>query len=306
MLSNIGAVIVTFNRLEKLKKALNSYEIQTVLPKYIIVVDNASTDGTKEYLKSWEKINDEYEKVVISLEENKGGAGGFYEGQKAAIEKNADWIMLADDDLYLDKNYFFGINEFIKTINYNDYSIICGKIIEQGNIAPGHRTRKNKWIYPFHKDISKTEFNKKEKLFCDFVSFCGIAINKQKLLKAGLVNSDYFIRYDDYEQVCRIGKSGKIVCLTKLFANHDIENIKNTSSWKVYYDYRNRINLIKKHFKFRFPIIIFYLTIKSLMFVFIKGGKLENVYMRLNAIKDGIFDNMGLHPVYRPGWKLKQ
>ena len=53
MVSDIGAVIVTFNRLEKLKKALESYEKQTLLPKYIIVVDNASNDGTVEILKDY-------------------------------------------------------------------------------------------------------------------------------------------------------------------------------------------------------------------------------------------------------------
>ena len=64
MISNIGAVVVTFNRLEKLKKALESYEKQTLLPEYIIVVDNASKDGTKEYLERWKKGNSEYEKIV--------------------------------------------------------------------------------------------------------------------------------------------------------------------------------------------------------------------------------------------------
>ena len=43
----IGVVLVTYNRLEKLKIALKSYEEQTVLPKYILVVNNNSNDGTK-------------------------------------------------------------------------------------------------------------------------------------------------------------------------------------------------------------------------------------------------------------------
>jgi GT2 family glycosyltransferase len=42
---DIGVVLVTFNRLEKLKIALGSYDKQTVKPKYILVVDNKSTDG---------------------------------------------------------------------------------------------------------------------------------------------------------------------------------------------------------------------------------------------------------------------
>ena len=47
----IGAVVVTYNRLDKLKKALESFEKQLYLPAYVIVADNASTDGTAQYLQ---------------------------------------------------------------------------------------------------------------------------------------------------------------------------------------------------------------------------------------------------------------
>ena len=40
---NVAAVVVTFNRLEKLKRVLASLESQTFLPKALIIVDNAST-----------------------------------------------------------------------------------------------------------------------------------------------------------------------------------------------------------------------------------------------------------------------
>ena len=62
--SDLGCVVVTFNRLDKLKKALQAYEVATVLPLYIIVVDNNSTDGTQEYLDSWEKNQTETQKIV--------------------------------------------------------------------------------------------------------------------------------------------------------------------------------------------------------------------------------------------------
>ena len=55
--SDIGCVIVTFNRLEKLKKTLNIYARQSLLPLYLIVVNNASTDGTDKYLEEWKQID---------------------------------------------------------------------------------------------------------------------------------------------------------------------------------------------------------------------------------------------------------
>ena len=56
---DIGVAIVTYNRLEKLKIALKKYENQTILPKYIIAVNNNSNDGTKEFLNEWVKNNKE-------------------------------------------------------------------------------------------------------------------------------------------------------------------------------------------------------------------------------------------------------
>lgn len=56
MTSEIGCVLVTYNRIEKLKKTLECYLTQTVPPKYILVVNNCSTDGTGEYLCQWERF----------------------------------------------------------------------------------------------------------------------------------------------------------------------------------------------------------------------------------------------------------
>ena len=304
MVSDIGAVVVTFNRLEKLKKALASYEKQTLLPEYIIVVDNASNDGTKEYLEEWKKENREYEKIVVSLSENKGGAGGFYEGQKAAITKDAAWIMHADDDLYFDKDYFSGINNFIKAHNSDEYSIICGKIIEHEKISIGHRLKmRSKWTIPFCKYIKKENYEK-ESFCCDMVSYCGIALNKEKLIKAGLVNPECFIWLDDWEHTYRMKTTGQIVCLTNVSANHDTEIVPAVLTWKLYYSYRNGIKFLKTHFKFQFPYLLLLLLCKTLLSP-LKGTSFEEVKMRLTGIKDGVFGNMGKHSIYCPGWKSK-
>lgn len=70
MISPIGVVIVTYNRKEKLKKALKAYDQQIFLPCEIIVVNNASTDGTNEILDRWKSENSIYSKVVIDSKYN--------------------------------------------------------------------------------------------------------------------------------------------------------------------------------------------------------------------------------------------
>ena len=44
----IGVVLVTYNRLDKLKIALESYNKQSIKPQYVLVVNNNSTDNTSQ------------------------------------------------------------------------------------------------------------------------------------------------------------------------------------------------------------------------------------------------------------------
>lgn len=53
MTADYAVVVVTYNRLELLKECLKQVENQTVPAQKIIVVDNASTDGTAEYLREY-------------------------------------------------------------------------------------------------------------------------------------------------------------------------------------------------------------------------------------------------------------
>lgn len=111
---SVAVVIVTYNRLKKLKTALYYYEKQILLPEYIIIVNNYSTDETKEYLEEWKKKVNKFKKIVINAKENLGGSGGFYLGQQEAMKLNVDWIYLADDDAYPDSNYISNLVKYLK------------------------------------------------------------------------------------------------------------------------------------------------------------------------------------------------
>ncbi len=92
-MSSVWAVVVTHNRKEKLRDCLAALAGQQRPPDHILVVDNASTDGTSTMLDR------EYGGVeVLRLAKNEGGAGGFHEGMKRAHMAGAEWLWLMDDD----------------------------------------------------------------------------------------------------------------------------------------------------------------------------------------------------------------
>lgn len=300
--ADVCAVVVTFNRLSKLKKALASYSVQTLPPKYLVVVDNASSDGTNEFLQNWKKQDAVFKKIVITTEENLGGSGGFYFGQKKALDLDANWIMLADDDAYLDPEYLQGMQNYIKTHDAELTSIVCGKVLEQGKCVNIHRTYlKCKWNRNFQAFIPSTFYNQ-ESFEPDFVSYVGVLINKQKLKTAGLVNKNYFIWYDDTEHSYRLSKLGKIVCLPAFSIVHDIMDDNQNLSWKNYYGYRNNIDFFKKHFPLQCPIVVLILFFKTLLSP-LHGKSFVEMKLRFIAIKNGLIGKLGKHSYYKPGWK---
>jgi len=89
----IAAVVVTYNRLELLQRLVKALDEVPGLDE-VLVVDNASTDGTGEWLAA---LADE-RVLVRTLTDNSGGAGGFHEGLRWAVERGADLVWLMDDD----------------------------------------------------------------------------------------------------------------------------------------------------------------------------------------------------------------
>lgn len=94
---SVAAVVVTYNRKEFLADLLPSLLDQTRPLQAIYVVDNASTDGTGEFLDR--EYGDNPTIRRIDLTENTGGSGGFHAGVVAAYADGHDWFWLMDDDV---------------------------------------------------------------------------------------------------------------------------------------------------------------------------------------------------------------
>lgn len=173
---NICVVIVTYNRLQKLQKALQSYETQTVLPYSIIVVNNCSTDGTSDFLNQWcAKDSHISRKTVINLDVNTGGAGGFYVGMKRALDTNADWIWVSDDDAYPEKDALLHVQQYAEN-HPKDTVCICGAVYTNDAIDIDHRRiSKNRFVKMPYK-LPKDCYNKQEVLI-EETTFVGSCFN---------------------------------------------------------------------------------------------------------------------------------
>lgn len=302
-LNKIDIVIVTYNRLGKLKNAIDAFDKQTLKPSRIIVVNNNSKDGTMEFLTKWQEEKKDYEKIVLNLSENIGGSGGFFTGIEYALNNDADWIWVSDDDAYPDKNAIENATNYINKHNDSNLSAICGKVMVGSRIDYSHRRTIKKGILKIHEIDSKYKDYTKAEFEINLFSYVGTIMNANKIKKVGNVNKDLFIYYDDTDHSIRMNSVGKIICVPSIIINHDVVDKLNNGKyiWKNYYLFRNKLYFLKNNYGKRysnFEKLFIYLRI-------LKKHNYKCTKLILNSIHDFNCNKLGIHDVYKPGWGVE-
>lgn len=305
----IACVIVTFNRIDFLKRTLSHYDKQIEMPDYLIIVDNHSTDGTGDFLNEWRRANHGFQCIVINLPENIGGSGGFFVGCQKALNLDAEYIWLADDDAYPDFNVFERIHWHLRNEKRAQMAAaICTTVWENGRIQTGHRRRyKLVWdnIKPF--PVSEDEY-KNPCFTLQLFSYVGVAIRTDILRRVGLCKKDFFIYNDDAEHALRVGRCGEILCYTDMKVIHAKPmNEKNKDKeeyidWHYYYSARNSYLMLKYHFRKQY-FFHWYLDYIKTKLHLLTHKKVNKYRVRLAALLDAKYDRLGIHEIYKPGWR---
>ncbi len=233
----VCAVIVTYNRKALLRECLQAVLSQTRPPDHVLVVDNASTDGTGEMLR------EEFPEVeVLRLPENQGGAGGFHEGMKRAYEEGFEWIWVMDDDAFPEAS------ALAQLMRYSSEAVVLVPILKNsvGSLyGVGHW--KGRYIGAYMERKEKGPF--KTELF----SFVGPLFHRSVFQEVGLPRKDFFLQFDDVEYSLRIRqKKLSVLCIPAAIIEHDYGRFKEVSLFgflkrkraflsptKVYYSVRN-------------------------------------------------------------------
>ncbi len=241
MTGKIAAVVVTFNRLEKLKKVLASLEKQSRKPDQLIIIDNASTDETPNFLRAY---TPDIPTLKITVPANTGGAGGFYLGMKAGYETGADYLWIMDDDAYAKPDALENLERGLENANEelqgtvpfacSVVEYIDGNICEMNNPIPTWD-----WGRLLVKNINAVMVSR-----CSFVS---VLIPRWVVQEFGYPRKEYFIWFDDAEYTSRITKWCPGVQIMDSAMIHDMgENkgvnftmVDDTNAWKFAYGIRN-------------------------------------------------------------------
>ncbi len=299
-MEKIAAVIVTFNRKKLLSECLDSLLAQTRKLDEIILVDNASSDGTKEM------IEEKYPQISYTiLPENVGGAGGFHEGVKQAFEKKHDWVWIMDDDCELPKSSLELLTQSKKFIP------------ETAALSNIKRDEDNTILYKHASKFYLKAFRGEEGFYdtfnidtdtdipIDYSSFIGILVNAKAIEQVGLPDKRLFLQYDDVEYSFRIRQYGEIYLIPKSILIHKekdnyeertvfgklFKRGKVQGIWKDYYGMRNIFIFVhRKHFpQFTYLYIFAYYFKTILGTIIIDSHKIERIYIYTKGFFDGLF-----------------
>ena len=211
----IVAVVVTYNRLPLLQRLLERLDEVSGLAE-ILVLDNASTDGTGEWLAGLDDRDpgDEHPTTPVlgrTLTENRGGAGGFHDGLAWAMERGADLAWLMDDDGLPDV-------ECLDTLlARTDPSTDAGHRLDFWGPAVLAEQDPSRLCFPIrlpggtnvvHR-MSEVEGAARDGLIADVViPFNGVLVTRELVERIGLPREEFFIWGDDVEYLWRARRAG--------------------------------------------------------------------------------------------------
>lgn len=238
-------VIVTYNRRQLLQECVEKAYRQTIPAQSIIIIDNASTDGTQTYLEELAAESTTYD--IIRLPQNIGGAGGFSKGIERALQKDVESVLLIDDDAMLEKDYMEKLLKARET--HPDYQAFAGTVKVNDTIDTFHRRNVSRPGL-FFKNCEKEKYSQPH-FVCEIASFCGMLVDIALIRKIGLPHAEYFIWHDDAEYSLRIRKYSKFLVITDAILNHKTklnnEVYPRRYDWREYYAVRNRILMVREH-----------------------------------------------------------
>ena len=189
------AVVVTHNRISLLKECIAALLASSV-PVDILIVNNASTDGTKEYLDDIEKKEKTVKFYIYNQKENLNGAGGFNFGIKMAASMNYKYIWIMDDDTCVENDAHKYLLQYANAKN-NEFGFLSSKVLwTDGSICKTNVQRLSvaRFIRDFESDVVK----------CDFCSFVSCFVKRESVIKVGLPIKDFIIWTDDLEWTRRL------------------------------------------------------------------------------------------------------
>jgi len=235
-------VIPAWNGREYLGLCLSSVLAETLPAAQVIVVDNASTDGSADWMA------ENYPQVqIIRNDRNLGFAGGCNVGLRAA---RGDVLVLLNQDVIVRPGWLAALASAFAD---EQVGIAGGKLLEPDGRTLSHAGGYLEWPLALgrHIGLGKVDQGQYDTATdVEYVTGASLAIRRTVLDRIGLLDERFFPAfYEDVDLCWRARQAGwRVRYEPHAAAVHD-EASSTRHHWpsRHYYHYRNRLLFVFKH-----------------------------------------------------------
>lgn len=240
----VGIVIVNYNGAKYQNDSIRSLKNMDYHNYEIIVVDNGSTDNSLELLRK------EFDDVlIVETNKNLGVAAGNNIGIRYALKRNAEYVLLLNNDIELSENVLSLLVQnasnrimTVPKIYYYDKKRVIWSAGGEVNW---------KWGLPYHIGQDKPDnarFNIKKVV--EIAPTCCMLIHKEVFIKVGYMDEKYFMYFDDTDFCIRANDKGyKILYIPEAKMWHKVSSSSGGANSKIcrYYVSRNILYFMNKY-----------------------------------------------------------
>lgn len=238
----VTAIICTHNNREIIDACLQSLLHQSYRSWTAIIVDDASTDGTPDYIES------HYPSIrVIKNSTNHGPSWGRND---AAALATTPYLAFFDSDIELDSHW---LEHVISKIESDEsLGVVGGKLYYAGR--PDH-------LHAFGGDLSRLgigwnrydgshDLDLDVEQSCLWVSSAACLMKRDVFVRAGGFDSDFFYGYEDSDIGWRISLLGyRNICIPQARALHRVsESVDRLGDRIVFHFHKNRLRSLLRNY----------------------------------------------------------
>ena len=249
----------------------------------IVIIDNGSTDGSEDVLRSTLP-----EIEIIQTGTNLGFAGGNNVGSRFAVESGADYIWLLNNDAVAEPQT---LTMLVEAMENHPAAAIAGSKIYYHNEPQKIWFAGGAWSKGRLRLRQRGAYQMDEGQFDELctigsVSGCSMMVRTSAIKKIGLMDESYFLYWEDTDWCARAAKIGySILFAPKSRVWHKISTtIKAHSDHQYYYFTRNGLRFCWKHDLLSLPVFLIYI------FVDVLYGFLCGRMSMFNGFRKGIND----------------
>jgi rhamnopyranosyl-N-acetylglucosaminyl-diphospho-decaprenol beta-1,3/1,4-galactofuranosyltransferase len=237
----VVAVVVAYNRRDLVLDTLAALHAQTTAPDAVVVIDNASTDGSADAVaQAFPSVH------LTRLDRNTGGAGGFAIGMERALHAHAaDAVWVMDDDTVPDEGALAALLRARRSAPAGTAVLASSVRWVDGRAHPMNTPRAR----PGARGREVARARAHGCVPVRSASFVSFMVEAAAIRRHGLPIAAYFLWNDDFEFSTRVLRSARGYLVADSTVEHRTKTFGSTDvdpGARFYFEVRNKVWLLTR------------------------------------------------------------